>query len=201
MSPISHFPCHLDFGLWTFLLTFPLTLTPTQSLSNATLDQQCTVTRPGIAPLASSLLVELLVSILQHPARARAPTGITAPQSTTTTPTAPSNPTNPSHPSLPAPLPHPLGTIPHTIRGYLSSFSNLLVQGTPYDCCSACSSTVLAHYATDPWAFVRRALNEKGWVEEMSGLAEVQRKADEAEADVDWDEEDEGGLEDEGEII
>jgi ubiquitin-like modifier-activating enzyme ATG7 len=35
----------------------------------------------------------------------------------------------------------------------------------------------------------------------MSGLAEVQRKADEAEADVDWDEEDEGGLEDEGEII
>ena len=60
---------------------------------------------------------------------------------------------------------------------------------------------MLAHYATDPWAFVRRALNEKGWVEEMSGLAEVQRKADEAEADVDWDEEDEGGLEDEGEII
>ncbi len=35
----------------------------------------------------------------------------------------------------------------------------------------------------------------------MSGLAEVQRKADAAAADVEWDEDDEGGLEEEGEMI
>lgn len=165
-----------------------------QSLSNATLDQQCTVTRPGVAPLASSLLVELLVSILQHPSKARAPTGITPPTSSRAPP-------KPAHPSLPPPFQHPLGTIPHTIRGYLSTFSNIQVEGTPYDCCSACSDTVIEAYEKDPWGFVQKALNEKGWIEEMSGLAEVQRKADEAAADVDWEEEDEGGLDEEGEML
>ena len=164
-----------------------------KSLKDATLDQQCTVTRPGAAPLASSLLVELLISILQHPLKAHAPVDPSklAP---------PASPT-PSHPSLPPPFVHPLGIIPHTIRGYLNNFSNIQVEGKPYDCCSACSEKVLAHYVEDPWGFVERALNEKGWVEEMSGLAEVQRKADEAAAAIDdWD--DEGELDEgEGELI
>jgi ubiquitin-like modifier-activating enzyme ATG7 len=61
---------------------------------------------------------------------------------------------------------------------------------------------VLKCYEEDPWAFVERALNEKGWVEEMSGLKEVQRKADKAAAEMELeDEEDEGGLEDEGELL
>ncbi|KAF1848694.1 autophagy-related protein 7 [Cucurbitaria berberidis CBS 394.84] len=166
---------------------------PADSLSNATLDQQCTVTRPGVAPLASSLLVELLVSILQHPSKSRAPPPSHQQQQR--------DPPSPSHPSLPAPFQHPLGIIPHTIRGYLSTFSNLQVEGTPYDCCSACSDKVIACYEADPWDFVQRALNERGWVEEMSGLKEVQRRADEAAADVDWDEEDEGGLDEEGEML
>jgi ubiquitin-like modifier-activating enzyme ATG7 len=160
-----------------------------KSLKDATLDQQCTVTRPGIAPLASSLLVELLVSILQHPLKGLAPAD-SSKLSKSLTPT-------PSHPSLPAPFVHPLGIIPHTIRGYLGTFSNIQVQGQPYDCCSACSDKVLEHYLADPWGFVERALNEKGWVEEMSGLAEVQRKADEAAEGLEWDSE--GELEEEGE--
>ncbi|XPS69050.1 dCMP deaminase [Ascochyta lentis] len=165
---------------------------PADSLSNATLDQQCTVTRPGIAPLASSLLVELLVSILQHPLKSLAP-----PPSTKATTPAPT----PSHPSLPPPFIHPLGTIPHTLRGYLSTFTTLPVTGVPYDCCSACSSTVLSAYEADPWDFVQRALNEKGWVEEMSGLKEVQRRADEAAGDLEWDSDEGGGMEDEGELV
>ena len=90
-----------------------------------------------------------------------------------------------------------MGSIPHTIRGYLSSFSNIQVEGKPYDCCSACSDKVLDLYEQDPWGFVLRAMNEKGWVEEVSGLAEVQRKADEVAEELEWD--DEGGFEDEGE--
>ena len=166
---------------------------PADSLSNATLDQQCTVTRPGIAPLASSLLVELLVSILQHPLKARAPPP--AP------PGMPGTAPAPSHPSLPPPFTNPLSTLPHTLRGYLSTFTTLPIIGHPYSCCSACSPTVLSAYETDPWGFVQRALNEKGWVEEMSGLKEVQRRADEAADDLEWDSGEEGGLDDEGELV
>lgn len=45
---------------------------------------------------------------------------------------------------------------------------------------------------------MQKALNERGWVEEMSGLSEVQRLAEEASAGLDWDSED-GELEEEGE--
>ncbi|KAF5122981.1 hypothetical protein DV495_004096 [Geotrichum candidum] len=48
-------------------------MAPLDSLSNRTLDQMCTVTRPGVAMLASAYAVEILVSLLQHPLRGYAP--------------------------------------------------------------------------------------------------------------------------------
>ncbi|KAK3062222.1 Autophagy protein 7, partial [Coniosporium uncinatum] len=186
---------------------------PADSVKDATLDQQCTVTRPGIAPIASALLVELLVSVVQHPLRAHAPP-----------PPASSNkPTNSSSSSsklpantaaketqegtvsttAPSPLAnyvHPLGQVPHQLRGFLANFQTLSINGQPYDCCSACSDGIVGRYKSGGWEFVKRAINESGWVEEISGLAEVQRRAAEAEKDVDWDEEDEdAGFEEEGE--
>ena len=49
----------------------------------------------------------------------------------------------------------------------------MIISGKSYDCCSACSDKVTGQYISDGWEFVKRALNEKGYVEEISGLAEV----------------------------
>lgn len=123
-----------------------------QSVTDRTLDQQCTVTRPGIAAIASAMLVEILVSLIQHPlgASAPAPTNVTADRGD-----------------------HPLGLVPHQIRGYLSNFQNIMIKGNSYDCCSACSDRITGAFKSEGWQFVRKALNEKGFVEDLSGLAEV----------------------------
>ncbi|KAI9812633.1 MAG: Autophagy protein 7 [Pycnora praestabilis] len=140
---------------------------PADSIKDQTLDQQCTVTRPGIAAMASALLVELLVSVLQHPSGSAAPAPTTQNEDRGE---------------------HPLGIVPHQIRGFLSNFQNILIKGRSYDCCSACSDKILDAYRQDGWEFVKRALNEKGYVEDLSGLAEVQRLAEKAAGDIEWDE-------------
>ena len=112
------------------------------------------------------------MSVLQHPLGARAPAPATR--------SAERNPPN-----------HPLGLIPHSIRGFLSSWDNILTRGPAYECCSACSAGVLERYERDGWDFVKRAINERGWIEEVSGLAEVQRKAEEAARELDIEEVDE----------
>uniref|UniRef100_A0A093W3S1 Ubiquitin-like modifier-activating enzyme ATG7 n=1 Tax=Talaromyces marneffei PM1 TaxID=1077442 RepID=A0A093W3S1_TALMA len=148
---------------------------PMDSMKDQTLDQQCTVTRPGVSAIASALLVELFVSILQHPDGAAAPAPITE---------------NPEQGD------HPLGLVPHQIRGFLSTFSNIPITGRSYDCCSACSDRIVDTYRKDGWDFVQKAINDKDYVEELSGLKEVQRKAEENVADIEWDDDSEGLIED-----
>lgn len=149
-----------------------------------TLDQQCTVTRPGIAAIASALLVELLTSLLQHPLGNRAPAPATGE-------------TDPSDE-------YALGIVPHQMRGFLNRFQNLVMRGQSYPCCSACSQPILSAYRKEGWEFVKRALEDKDYVAELSGLAEVQRKAEALANDVDWDEEDDENVDrgdDEGVLL
>jgi ubiquitin-like modifier-activating enzyme ATG7 len=156
---------------------------PSDSMKDLTLDQQCTVTRPGIAAIASALLVELLVSVLQHPDGASAPASLSSTEDRGE---------------------HPLGLIPHQIRGFLSNFTNLNITGKAYDCCSACSDKVLNAYESEGWEFVQKAMNERDYVEELSGLKEVHRQAEEAakamEA-MELSDDEIGDIDEEGEMI
>jgi ubiquitin-like modifier-activating enzyme ATG7 len=132
---------------------------PTDSLTDRTLDQMCTVTRPGVALMASSLGVELLVSLLQHPKKHYAD----ANESTI------------------------LGNLPHQLRGFLSNHETMKLQAPAYDYCSACSEPVLDAYRQEGWTFVSKALNNPLYIEELSGLAEVHRQAEKAVADLEED--------------
>lgn len=136
---------------------------PQDSMQDRTLDQQCTVTRPGVAAIASALLVEVLMSVLQHPDGPRA---------------AASTSSNDDQGE------HPLGLVPHQIRGFLSNFTNVNVVGKSYDCCSACSDRVVDAYRQDGWSFIEKALNSKDYVEELSGLKDVQRRAEAAAEEI-----------------
>ncbi|KAI8929240.1 hypothetical protein BC831DRAFT_497246 [Entophlyctis helioformis] len=136
---------------------------PTDSLSERTLDQQCTVTRPGLAAIASALAVELLSSVLNHPQGPWAPAA---------------NQPNETGSSV-------LGAMPHQIRGYLGQFNNLLVVGQAYDKCPACSRRVLDEYAKSGHSFVVKGLESPKYLEELSGLAELQQQGN--DLDVDWE--------------
>jgi ubiquitin-like modifier-activating enzyme ATG7 len=163
-------------------------LTCPKSQKDLTLDQQCTVTRPGVAAVASALLVELLTSILQHPQRAHAPAPVAADGSG-------------GRSYQRDPPDHALGLVPHQVRGFLADFNNMIIKGEAYPCCSACSPPILSAYRNDGWEFLKRALEDKEYVSEISGLAEVQRQAQALENDLDWDEDDEGAKDGDDEAV
>ncbi|XP_075229158.1 autophagy-related 7 [Lycorma delicatula] len=115
---------------------------PGNSLRDRTLDQQCTVTRPGVANIAASLAVELFVSLLQHPSRGMA---------TTKDETI-------------------LGEIPHSIRGFLSSYTQMLPATPAFDSCIACSSKVISEYKDLGKEFLKKVYESTTYLEEVTGI-------------------------------
>ncbi|CAG8597959.1 17823_t:CDS:10 [Racocetra persica] len=146
---------------------------PTDSLKDRTLDQQCTVTRPGLSAIASAYAVELMVSVLHHEK------GPAAPADTNAEPTSYSDFSSSS----------PLGIIPHQMRGFLTHFNNMIVVGQAYERCTACSEAVLNEYKTNGFEFLKRAFNSPACLEEVTGLTKLHQESEVAD-DFDWDEED-----------
>ncbi|KAI8143271.1 hypothetical protein BJV82DRAFT_106967 [Fennellomyces sp. T-0311] len=134
---------------------------PADSLTDRTLDQQCTVTRPGLAAIAGALAVELMVSVLQHA------DGVSAAASDDCI----------------------LGRIPHQIRGFLGQFHNMLIVGQSYANCTACSEKVIQAYQEDPFQFTKKILRDPEYLEEVSGIAQMKAES-EALLDNDWEEDD-----------
>eukprot|EP00052_Salpingoeca_macrocollata_P008776 m.69263 g.69263 ORF g.69263 m.69263 type:complete len:668 (+) comp16768_c0_seq1:53-2056(+) len=142
---------------------------PTDSTKDRTLDQQCTVSRPGVSMLASAAVAELLVSTLLHPLGAGAPASTSA-----------------DDPQLHA-SPSPLGLVPHQIRGVLRSFSNMLVSGQTFDRCTACSPAVTEAYQKMGFEFCLRAFNEPSYLADVTGLSRMCEEVDAiADLDMDW---------------
>lgn len=96
------------------------------------MDQQCTVTRPGVSNIAASYAVELLVSLLHHPLKDMAPAYYAASSSFKST-SATSDKT-------PEGI---MGILPHSIRGMLSNFENILPASEKFNQCIACSEVSL----------------------------------------------------------
>jgi len=138
---------------------------PQDSQKDRTLDQQCTVTRPGLAYMASALAVELFVSVLHHPLRQHAPHD--APK------------------ELSDPGTTPLGTLPHQLRGFLTHFNALPLHGNAYSKCTACSETIVNEYNSRGIEFLLEVFNNPLYLEKITGLTQMAN----ANVDIEWVEE------------
>ncbi|KAG6908597.1 hypothetical protein DXG01_004000 [Tephrocybe rancida] len=148
---------------------------PSDSLTDRTLDQMCTVTRPGLASIAASTAVELLASLLQHP------DGV--------------------HAAAPPPNQEPgshsedsggsvLGLVPHQLRGFLAQFRNVPIIGAAYDRCTGCSETVIRAYETEGFDMMLKAFNDPKYLPQLTGLDKLYDEGEAALESVDWDEDD-----------
>ncbi len=136
-----------------------------------TLDQQCTVSRPGLSMVASALAVELMVTVLHHPRGAYAPVDAAGEAGGEAS---------------------PLGCVPHQIRTSLPFFRNDLMSGCCFDRCTACSEVVVDAYAADKFEFLLSAFNRASYLEDMTGLTQMHRETEAALAAVDAFDEGEG---------
>lgn len=144
---------------------------PGDSTRDRTLDQQCTVSRPGMSYLASALAVELLVSVLQHPLGAKAPADTSAKDEHIT-----------------QELSCSLGIIPHQIRCFLSRFHQVLPASMAFDKCTACSTVIVDTFLKDGFDFLLKAFNDPAYLENLTGLTQMHQETLDAEV---WDYSDE----------
>lgn len=112
------------------------------------MDQQCTVTRPGLSYLASAYAVELLVGLLQLDDCC----------------------------FKTEPLPNArgrLGRIPHQIRGNLVNQETFTLIGSAFENCTCCSDRILKEYREKGFEFIKMACNSPNELEKVSGLTEL----------------------------
>ena len=194
---------------------------PGNSFKQRTLDQQCTVTRPGLAYVSSGLAVEMAVAMLHAKQGARAHAVIDKEERKKLAEKArelykkkdvlPDDDDDFSETVAKSGKDSSdlclqcgeacgdmcgdecggLGGMPHQIRGSFYESEQVLMRGTaqPYCCC--CGNPVQRVFREEGLLFLENALCVDGYLEEISGLAELVRGADDREWEHDdFDEED-----------
>lgn len=128
---------------------------PENSTRNRTLDQQCTVTRPGLAMIASSMAVELMVALMHHP------DGVAA---------APPQNNSSQFSPVCSESPCPLGVIPHQIRGSLVSYTMMTPVVSKFPCCTGCADDVVEAYKRDKVGTTISVCQSTKFLEDLAGL-------------------------------
>ena len=122
---------------------------PSDGSAGRAMDEACTISRPGLAPIACALAAELVVALLHHPQRFSAldAAGSTAGSA--------------------------LGAAPQQLRLDLHTLSVREGAARAFAQCAACSAGVLGEYLRDRAGFLGRALRLEGpaYIERLSGLA------------------------------
>ena len=158
-----------------FVIFFNKFLPKIKSIADRTLDQQCTVTRPGLSGIAGSIITELMVCIVQHPLKQFAQ--ITQDKQDEN-----------------AMDMHNLGrsfsVIPHQIRGSLHNYSCNNYNVLSFEQCPGCSTTIINEYFKRGFEFVTRVINEPKYLEDVCGLTRLQSALDACDFGFDDDDED-----------
>nr|CRZ25880.1 BMA-ATG-7 [Brugia malayi] len=128
---------------------------PGNSSVDRTMDQQCTVSRPGISLAASGAAVELLAAVVQHPKMGGSPARLGENDESATV----------------------LGATPHQIRSFLSRFTQMTPAVKRFERCVACGAAVQTAYRSEGFQFLLKVFNSPLYLELVSGLDQLQATA------------------------
>jgi len=132
-------------------------VSPGNSMRDRTLDQMCTVTRPGLSFISSAYAAELLISMVHHPLGNAAPAHDEDKKKNDET---------------------VLGIVPQHIRGNLSDFETKIYHSQAFPNCVACSDYVLQEYCNDRDEFMFKVMNDSDYLQDVTKISEMLKEGD-----------------------
>ncbi|KAA6401354.1 MAG: putative flagellar associated protein [Streblomastix strix] len=164
---------------------------PRNSFIDRTLDQQCTVTRPGLAPIASALAVELLVCILHNKRGPYAKAGKEYEELHELKQEKEKVKENEEFDDKQRDEINSdfeddsasMSFVPHQIRFTLDSFSMSNYTFRPFPMCTACSAIVRTEYHRRKFDFLLEVFNNPAYLETLVGLDKMMKKAEQDESE------------------
>ena len=141
----------------------------TNSQRDRSMDQMCTVTRPGLSFIAAAQAVELMVALLMKTQR----TGSSGSNSRGSSGGGrnPGDGIKQSHDdSDEIDDSNDDGAVPHQIRGSLAGFTQMSLMTPAFSCCTACSPAVVAEFQRRGFDFLRQVCESPSVLEEISGV-------------------------------